>query len=205
MRELVTSLAIAILMAATGPALAQDTAAEGTSETAAPAASDPTLSMGEEIPQDQVGQVYVKDTYGDWQYRCVRAPEGQEDPCQIYQLLKDDTGNSVAEISIFPLKGEPNAAAGATIVTPLETLLTQKLRLAVDGGNAKRYDFAWCSAVGCFARIGLTADDVQSFKRGAAATLSINPVAAPDQEVRLKISLDGFTAAYEALMADAGQ
>ena len=36
------------------------------------------------------------------------------------------------------------AVAGATVLTPLETLLTQMVTLTIDGGKAKRYPFTWC-------------------------------------------------------------
>lgn len=156
------------------------------------------LSMGQ---QDAgVGQTYTREEHGDWEVRCIRT-DGGNDPCQLYQLLQDGDGNNVAEISIFPLPEGGQAVAGATIITPLETLLTAQISLRVDSGAVKRYPFSWCSTVGCFSRIGFTADEVSSFRRGAAATLTIRPVAAPDQTVDLKISLSGFTAGYDAVAA----
>jgi invasion protein IalB len=154
------------------------------------------LSMGDE--QSQVGRTYTREEHGDWEVRCVHTETGN-DPCQLYQLLQDQDGNNVAEISIFPLPPGGEAIAGATIITPLETLLTAQISLRVDSGAAKRYPFSWCSSMGCFSRIGFTADEVLSFRRGASATLTIRPVAAPDQTVDLSISLAGFTAGYEAV------
>ena len=48
-------------------------------------------------------------TFEAWEQRCVRTEDGA-DPCQLYQLLKDADGNSVAEISMFSLpegRGRP--------------------------------------------------------------------------------------------------
>lgn len=159
------------------------------------------LSLGVvEGEEPGVGATYVREEHGDWQIRCVKTETGQ-DPCQMYQLLADDQGNSVAEFSIFNLPDGQEAAAGATVITPLETLLTQQLRLAVDAGQVKRYPFAFCSQIGCFARLGFTGDEVDGFKRGAAATVTIVPAAAPDQTVELALSLTGFTAGWEAVIA----
>jgi invasion protein IalB len=47
--------------------------------------------------------------------------------------------------------------------------------------------------------MGFTEAEVAQFRAGALATLIIVPVAAPDQQVRLEVSLSGFTAGYEAL------
>jgi invasion protein IalB len=158
------------------------------------------LSMGETVQQDTgPGSTYTSGVYGDWEARCVRAPEGQRDRCELYQLLQDGDGNSVAEITLFGLPPGQQAAAGATIVTPLLTLLTQQVTLQIDDGTAKRYPFTWCGQVGCYARIGFTADEIAAFKRGQKATITIVPVAAPDTTVELALSLIGFTAGYDAV------
>ena len=114
--------------------------------------------------------------------------------------MRDEDGNSVAEFNIFPLPEGQQAVAGANIVTPLETLLTANLRLAVDSGQAKRYPYSFCSQVGCFSRIGLTADEVAAFRAGAAASVTIVPAAAPNETVELTLSLSGFTAGFNALV-----
>ncbi len=176
----------------------QDDAPAAAEEPAADTASD--LDMGTEIvDENAVGTAYLRDTFGDWALRCLRAEEGQPDPCQLYQLLNDTDGNSVAEISMFPLPAGNRAAAGATIVVPLETLLTQELRISVDGAAPRRYPFTFCNRAGCVARVGFTNDEIASFKRGNAATLRMVPAAAPDEEVNLNISLTGFTAGYDSI------
>lgn len=186
-------------------AAGKDGAAAAPTEAAQPApAPDATapkdLSMGKEVkPADGPGTTYSAGTFGDWENRCVRAPEGQKDRCELYQLLKDSDGNSVAEISLFGLPAGQPAAAGATIVTPLLTLLTQQVTLKIDDGTAKRYPFYSCGQVGCYARVGFTADEIAALKRGKKATISIVPAAAPDKTVDLNMSLTGFTAGYEAV------
>jgi len=88
--------------------------------------------------------------------------------------------------------------AGATLAVPLGTLLTEEVKLSVDGGKAKSYAYSYCTMAGCFSRIGLTQADVDAMKRGVKATIEIVPAQAPDQRVRIDVSLSGFTAAYEA-------
>ncbi|MBE9638009.1 invasion associated locus B family protein [Salipiger mangrovisoli] len=168
------------------------------------------LSLGEDAngaapaaPGQQQPETYVKATHGSWELQCLRAPEGSdaEDPCQMYQLLQDGDGNNVAEVSLFRVANGGQVAAGGTFVVPLETLLTQKLTIAVDGGQAKRYDFSFCTPVGCYARVGFTEEDVSRFKAGKGATITIVPALAPDQKVTLDMSLSGFTAGYEEASA----
>lgn len=171
----------------------------------APVADAPAdLSMGSEVAaapvvdENAVGTPYVRETQGDWSVRCLRAEAGETDPCQLYQLLQDEDGNSVAEISMFALPEGSEAAAGATIVVPLETLLTEQLQISVDNASTRRYPFTFCNRAGCVARVGFTKAEVDQFKRGNAAAIRMVPAAAPTEEVVLNISLAGFTAGYDA-------
>lgn len=210
-----SGLVIAGFVLASGSAYAQDTA--GADQTAADQpATEATaaqtqdgaitednpmgLAMGTDIADEKApGTTYSRGTYGDWTVRCIRVKEGEKEPCQLYQLLKDSTGNRIAEFNIFNLPKGQQAAAGATIVTPLETLLTKQLTLSVDGGPNKRYPFSWCSVTGCFSRIGFSNSDLAAFKRGASAKIGIVPIVAPDQTISVAVSLTGFTKGFEAV------
>ena len=196
-------LAFALALSLAAPAFAQTTTTPAeTPATEAPVTDQDVakagISMGEEV--DAVGSTYVKETHGDWQLSCVRSGT-EADPCQLYQLMQDDQGNSVAEISIFNLPKGSQAVAGASIVTPLETLLTAQVTMRVDNGQAKRYPFTLCASMGCIARVGFTEAELNSFRRGNKATFVIVPAMLPDEQVEITMSLKGFTAGYEAVVA----
>lgn len=197
---------VAMAQETTTPAPATEAPAADAAATAAPAATDAPadgVSMGQEVgaaAADGPGSVYVKSTHDAWELRCVKAEDGS-DPCQLYQLLKDTNGNSVAEISLFGLPAGGAAVAGANIIVPLETLLTQQLQIQIDTAKAKVYPFTWCDRGGCVSRIGFTAEEVAALKAGNKATITIVPAAAPDQKVALDLSLKGFTAAFDAVAA----
>ena len=185
-------LALTAAFGLAGPVAAQET------ETGDDGAG---ISLGETVVEGRtVGEEYVKETFGDWAHRCVTTAEG-DDPCNAYQLLMDSEGNAVAEISILPLANGGQAVAGGTIVTPLETLLTQQITLQVDSGAARRYPFTFCTRGGCVSRVGFTQADIDSFKRGAAAKITLVNAAAPGTKVDLGMSLTGFTAAFDGLEA----
>lgn len=212
---------LAALLATASGAFAQETPV--TDETVAPvseeaapetqdASTDPVvpatdpaaeLDMGTEVADANapdpkaVGSPYIREEFGDWALRCLYAEEGEDDPCQLYQLLNDTDGNAVAEISMFPLPSGGRAAAGATIVVPLETLLTEQLQISVDGAAPRRYPFTFCNRAGCVSRVGFTTEEINLFKRGSKATMRMVPAAAPEEEVVLNISLSGFTAGYD--------
>jgi len=159
----------------------------------------PALSMGTTENAPQLGDPYTAAIIGGWEQRCVRTVQ-EQDPCQLYQLLNDANGNAVSEVTLFKLPAGGQAIAGATIIVPLETLLTEQLKVRVDENPARIYPFSFCNSVGCVGRIGLTQDDIQGFKSGSVARVSLVPVAAPDQLVILNMSLDGFIAGFDALI-----
>lgn len=204
-RKLALSLGLAAFALAP-MAYAQETApAEpAPADVVADAPTADNLSMGTAPAAEEggIGSNYVAATFEQWEQRCVKTEDGS-DPCQLYQLLKDQTGNAVAEISLFALPDGGQAVAGATVVVPLETLLTANLTIAIDTSPAKIYPFTFCAAIGCVSRVGFTADELAQFKKGAKATITIVPAVAPDQKVNLDVSLKGFTAGYEAVAATA--
>ena len=171
------------------------TFAQEASEDAATGTVDPAtgLDLGQSVQEDPS---YVKEVYDDWQLQCFRS-DAEEDPCQMYQLLREEAGNPVAEFSIFKLPDDSAVVAGATIVVPLGTLLTSGLQMYVDSGAAKAYNYSFCSVIGCFARIGFTQEDIDAFKAGDSAFIVIAPAQAPDQTVLIEASLKGFTSAFE--------
>ncbi|WEF23279.1 invasion associated locus B family protein [Paracoccus sp. S3-43] len=184
--------------AATTGAPATDAPAPDASTTDAPAAA-PAADAG-----PQVGQYYAKETHQDWTTRCIKAEQGK-DPCELYQLLKDGEGNSVAEMTLIPLRnGE--VAAGATLIAPLETDLIQGLGFAVGTAEPRGYPFNFCAPVGCVSRMGFTAAELDALKRGANATVTLLPFGGDrENPVRLTLSLSGFTAAFDALAAYADE
>ena len=194
-----TALAALACFALSGPALAQEAAEEAPADGDATTVATPDgdLSLGEDTSTPQVGQTYVREKEQDWEIQCVRTEDGENEPCQMYQLLTNEAGNPVAEVSLFKLPSGGQAVAGATVIVPLETALQAQLRIAVDGAQSKRYPYSLCNQIGCFARIGLTNSDLNGFKRGAKAVVTIVPFVAQDQQIELDMSLKGFTASYD--------
>ncbi len=200
-----TSTALALILALTAaPLLAQTEAAPATEETApADAATAENLALGQEVDAaDGPGSTYTAANFEAWEQKCVRTEAGV-DPCQLYLLLKDQEGNAVAEFTMFnlPAGSEGPAVAGATFIAPLETLLTAGMTLQIGEAKGKLYPFTFCAQIGCVARIGFTAEEITAMKAGANGKITIVPFVAPDEKVELTISLKGFTAGYDAVVA----
>ena len=182
-----TALPFVVTMALAAPLAAQQADAPKT---------DSGLEMGQEVKNSV--QPYFREESGDWKLECLKT--GQEpEPCQLFQAAFDDQGNQLSNIRLFRLPEGGAAAAGAVIAVPLEVLLTGQLMLTVDEGKTKRYPFSVCDPLGCYARIGLTNEEIAELKRGSKATIQVVPFVAPNDRMTVTLSLKGFTAGYDKI------
>ncbi len=163
-------------------------------------AQEAELPLGQPVPP-RIGETYVAEEFDDWQIRCVRQEEGTFEPCQMYQLLIDADGTSVAEMTAFALPPGQTAIAGATIITPLETALSEGVQFFIDDSEPLVYTFDFCNQLGCYARMGFPPELVEDLKAGAVATVRIAPFADPSVNVIVTASLRGFTAAFDWMQA----
>lgn len=185
------------------PAEAAETPATGTeaADTDAVPAEPATNEAAQQPANDQiVAAYYNRESHGDWQLRCLRTPDGQ-DPCELYQLLRDDNQGPVAEISVIPFEGQ--AAAIMNFVAPLETDLEMGMGFKIDAAEGRRYPFLVCAPIGCVARIGMSDTELAALKRGNQATVTLLPFGGDPEKnaVNLPVSLKGFTAGFNALQA----
>lgn len=149
-----------------------------------------------DVPEPQIGQPYLGSNEKDWDVICIKSDQ-ETDPCEIRQLVLDQNKDPMIEITLERISGQQGAVAGATVIVPLETILTVPLTLAIDGAKGKQYPYTFCNSVGCIARIGLTQSDVDAMKRGKMAELSLSHLTVSDRLVTIPVSLSGFTAAYD--------
>ena len=165
-------------------------AQEADAEEAPPATSD----------QDGSGDIreYVHASRDDWEIRCIESD--RERLCALSQMLFDDAGNRVAEINVRALPPGAAAAAGVTVITPLGTLLTEGVEIAIDRSAPARFPFNWCEQVGCIARFGLTPSDLELYMHGLAAQVTIHSVLGNGAPVVLGMPLRGFTAMWTELL-----
>jgi invasion protein IalB len=198
MTRTLTAVSFAAFVAMTSVAYAQETTTDET-PTEGTSVIEPALDMGQPVSDGpKVGDRYSKETFGSWELACFKTIDGN-DPCSLVQILTDSTGNPTAEVSFFRIGNGGVAVAGITVVVPLETSLPAQLKMSVDGGLGKSYVYSFCNPVGCIAQIGLTQEDVDAFKKGNTAAVSLVPAQAPDQVISLDMSLDGFTAGFNVV------
>jgi invasion protein IalB len=207
---LLTSL-VALSFSMSSASFAQETSTTTTEQPAAEANTNGTVTEPvnsedqvfpvSEDPKDKIGAEYIAEEHGDWKIVCISTGKGNKPNCRVFQLLKDESGGAVAELSLLALSGESKAVAGVNFVTPLGTLLSAQVAMRVDAGDAKRYPFGWCEKMGCVTRFGLTQPELTNLKKGNQAVMTIVSVGAPKQPIGLAVSLKGFTAAWNSLVA----
>ena len=177
---------------------AQETATVEETETS----NSTEFKTAEELVQASkpaIGEGYLREKYGEWELRCIKAEVMKEEECRVFNFLVDQDGNTIAQLDMQFLSTGGKAVAGVDIATPLGSLLTAQVVLKIDAGKAKRYPYTWCDQQGCYARFGMTQEEIEAMKRGAKANVIISSVAAPDQPLSLDLSLSGFTAVWNAI------
>ena len=177
---------------------AQETATVEETETS----NSTEFKTAEELVQASkpaIGEGYLREKYGEWELRCIKAEVITEEECRVFNFLVDQDGNTIAQLDMQFLSTGGKAVAGVDIATPLGSLLTAQVVLKIDAGKAKRYPYTWCDQQGCYARFGMTQEEIEAMKRGAKANVIISSVAAPDQPLSMDLSLSGFTAVWNAI------
>lgn len=168
----------------------------------------PPAAPAETPAAPAVGQPFVAAEHRDWQIICSPVPvaEGQPaqpDVCEMYQLLREESGQPIAEMSIAALALTGEIIAGATITTPLETFLPAGMgfRIGAEAEEMRVEAFRVCTAIGCVVRMGLNAEEIRQMELGSEAYVTIVPFVAVDRPVNILVSLRGFTAAMADLRA----
>jgi invasion protein IalB len=158
------------------------------------------LSLGKPLEtMREPGEIYLAGTKGDWNVRCVTGNPGEDDRCEIQQLLFINDNNPIADISIFKLPAGEIAVAAANVMVPLETLLTKKFRFSFSEESKKEFPFSFCNKNGCLVRMGLLEEDVEAMKKGSSSEIAITHISSPETAINLSLSLDGFTAAFDII------
>lgn len=210
----------ALLAGAAMPALAQQTPSQApaTDTTGqAPAAQAPAAPapapQAQQAPADAnqpapaaqgqrpaAPQPQVVATHGDWSILCLNG----QPPCIMRQIGYNADGRDIMEISIRRI--EPQQTQQGTVEAvmdvrvPLGVLLREGVGVQIDTSKPQRGQYSICLNEGCLMREPLPNAMIASMKKGAAATFNfVAPQGQGMSKMEAKISLSGFTAAYNAL------
>jgi invasion protein IalB len=161
------------------------------------ALSAPAAAQQPEQPEPgpQMSDRVLKETHGAWEIHCV---EGT-DACVMQQFGNTQDGKRAMLVMVERLagveaQGQPVPAA-MTVLTPMGVWIPYGVRLKVDQGEVMPMPLMRCLGENCFARAPLRQQDVEMFKRGSQAKFEF----VLTDGVLVDLSLNGFTAAYNAL------
>ena len=155
-----------------------------------------SLSIDDTImSKPQKTEPYIKERFENWTLKCIK-PMNSIERCEANQIIFNQKQQPVAEISIIKLPKGQVAAAAATIIVPLETILSEGLVLAIQELEPKKYQFKFCNSLGCYSQIGLTDDEVEALKRKEKASIFLKHISSGNQQIVLPMSLDGFTKTF---------
>lgn len=151
------------------------------------------------MSEPQKTEPYIKERFKNWTLKCIK-PVNSIERCEANQIIFNQKQQPVAEISIIKLPKGQVAAAAATIIVPLETILSEGLVLAIQELEPKKYQFKFCNSLGCYSQIGLTDDEVEALKRKGKASIFLKHISSGDQQIVIPMSLDGFTKIFSNLI-----
>jgi invasion protein IalB len=145
--------------------------------------------------ETQQTEPYIKERIKDWNLKCIE-PINSIERCEANQIIFNEKQQPVAEISIFKLPKGQVAAAAATIIVPLETVLNEGLVLEMQDLEPKKYQFKFCNSIGCYSQIGLTNEELEALKSKGKASIFLKHLSSGDQQIIIPISLSGFTTTF---------
>ena len=155
-----------------------------------------SLSIDDSMTAEtQQTEPYIKERIKDWNLKCIE-PIDSIERCEANQIIFNQKQRPVAEISIFKLPKGQIAAAAATIIVPLETVLNEGLVLEMQDLEPKKYQFKFCNSIGCYSQIGLTIEELEALKSKGKASIFLKHLSSGDQQIVIPISLSGFTTTF---------
>jgi invasion protein IalB len=137
------------------------------------------------------GASQVQETYGDWRVTCVQQ-NGQKICTLAQQQADKDSRQLVLGIE---LKTTAADMAEGTMVLPFGLAVDKPIVLQIDEGASQTTHFRTCVPVGCLVALAFDAATISSLKRGT--TLNVKAAGDGGQETVFKISLKGFTGAFD--------
>ena len=132
----------------------------------------------------------------DWAVQCRKNQDGSLSSCFMFQrILLQDSADSLLQMTID--KPEDLSAPRAIIKIPLGTYLQPGISIDIDSKSPRNLDIEYCDKQGCYAALLLEAEILNLFKR--SRLISVVFQNRSRQQIKLPISLEGFTSALTAI------
>ena len=158
-------------------------------------AANPTPLAAQSMADQDAAEIETQQ-FEDWTLRCRPASETQPRICRIEQkVVAEDSGKPV--LQVVAGRYGPEMVLGAVINVPVGVRLPPGLGIQVDERALRMFPFEICDSRSCEVRAVLDADLLQDFKAGMTGNVKVQN--AGGQEMNVRFSLKGFSAALQAL------
>lgn len=127
-----------------------------------------------------------------WFKVCTKQEDN--DICNVQNIVLAETRQLVTGISLIDVKGKINRKV-FQVAVPSGRAIPPGIAVQIDDGQSQKLAYAVCLPDRCIAEAPLTEDLVNALKKGGELTMtSVNFQNKPNP---IKVSLNGFTAAYD--------
>ncbi|WP_187971087.1 invasion associated locus B family protein [Aquibium microcysteis] len=116
------------------------------------------------------------------------------DICNVQNIVVADSGQLITGVSLIEVKGKVNRKV-FQVTVPTGRMMMPGIGMQVDTSKPQKVDYAVCFPDRCVAEVPMTDELVAAFKKGTELTLT--SVNFQNQPNPIKVSLSGFTAAFD--------
>lgn len=141
-----------------------------------------------------------------WVVRCDDVKDGDKivgkycEMAQSISVVQPEADPKTAQRLIEMVIGYPPADGGKAVglsILPLGILVSEKVKVEIDGRKELDFNVRYCEAAGCIATFPLSEKDLDTLGKGSA--MKLHMVTAAGQPVVIEMSLAGFAAAHDKI------
>lgn len=156
-----------------------------------------TTASAQEAPGAPPGRPEVK-TVGDWLVRCF--PVANTNPCDMFQERIDQ--QSRQRVVTFSLAFVPSMNRHILqISVPLDVAIQKGVTLQAGDYKSPLMKYRMCNREGCFVQIAPDNATIDAMVRASVPNATVNIVADGGKPFPLPVSLKGFAAAHDDMVA----
>ncbi|MEG9884280.1 MAG: invasion associated locus B family protein [Hyphomicrobiales bacterium] len=162
--------------------------------------SAPQADEGASTPAARQGNTETIATHADWQVQCDTFTSNDKPvrQCGMIQTVKNEQRQNIGLSAVIArLQQDKKEVAMMRVLVPLGVFLPAGIGLEIDDQAIGRIPFTSCPPRLCMAMAEITPDMLEKLKKGKTANFVVYE--APGAGLSMKVSLKGFTAAYENL------
>ena len=139
-------------------------------------------------------------TVGDWMVRCF--PVSNPNPCDVFQERVDN--RTQQRVLSFSLAFVPSMDRHIMQITvPLDIAIQKGVTIQADAYTSPILKYRMCNREGCFVQLAPDNALVEALAKAGGADAKINIVADSGKSFALPLSLKGFSAAHDDMVAQA--